>query len=145
MHLSGTTAALNVEVSGSGDVDAKGLQVGRALVRSRGPGSVYLNKVNEALEADLNGSGDLSAMLECKSVKLNIGGPGDVRLDGRTATLSAMLNGSGNLSARQLWTGQASVTVRGPGTAVVNLKEQGSDHARLVTYERTGMRERAAN
>jgi hypothetical protein len=146
MNLSGSVGMLSAEVSGSGDLDAKMLQVGRAVTRSRGPGNIYLSKVSDALEADIGGSGDLSATASCKAVKLNMHGPGEVKLDGKTEMLSAQLSGSGNLNARQLWTGQADVTVRGPGNAVVNVSDRGgADHSRLVTYERNGTRQSASN
>jgi hypothetical protein len=73
-------------------------------------------------------------------------GPGEVKLDGKTDVLTAQLSGSGNLNARQLWTGQAEVTVRGPGNAVVNVSDKGSaDRSRLVTYQRNGTRQSASN
>ena len=63
-------------------------------------------------------------------------GPGEVKLEGKTDTLVAQLSGSGSLNARQLWTSQADVTVRGPGNAVVNVADK------AVTYDRKGMSRR---
>jgi hypothetical protein len=141
MTLSGSGGTLSAEISGSGDLNAKSLQLARAVTRSRGPGNIFLNKVSDALEAELSGSGDLNATTECKSVKLTMNGPGEVKLDGKVDNLNAQLSGSGNLNARSLWANQADVTVRGPGNAVVNVKAK-ADQSRLVTYERSGMRDR---
>jgi hypothetical protein len=136
---------LSAEVSGPGDLDAKTLQVGRAVARSRGPGNIHLNKVSDTLEAEVGGPGDLTATADCKSVRLNMHGPGEVKLDGKTATLTAQLSGSGNLNAKQLWAGQADVIVRGSGNAVVNVNGKAAEQSRLVTYERTGTRDKANN
>ena len=75
-------------------------------------------------------SGELDATADCKSVKLTMQGPADVKLDGKADNLTAQLSGSGNLNARQLWTKQADVTVRGPGQAVVTVNEK------TATYHR---------
>ncbi|MFC7652842.1 GIN domain-containing protein [Pseudoduganella danionis] len=97
--------------------------------------------MNETLDAEMSGSGDLSATAACKSVKLSIQGPGDIKLDGRTEQLTAQLNGSGNLNARQLLTQQTDIQVRGPGNAVVNQAGRTSgERTQLVTYERRGQR-----
>jgi len=153
MTLSGRTGALNAEVTGSGDLDAEHLEVGRAMTRSTGPGNIELQRVTESLNADLHGSGGLSASVEGKSVALTMGGPGDVTLHGKTDNLTAQLSGSGSLDGRDLHAGQASVVVRGPGNAQVNVRgkletkgrQTSSSQSRLVTVDRSGVHDAQAN
>ncbi|SFL81445.1 Putative auto-transporter adhesin, head GIN domain [Rugamonas rubra] len=144
MTLSGSSATLSAELSGSGRLDARQLAVARAFARSRGPGNIHLNKISDALEAEMSGSGELQASPECNSVKLTMSGPGQVKLDGRTQTLSAQLRGSGELDGRHLQAEQADVQVRGPGSAQLKLKprlQTANSVARLVTIDRDGQRE----
>ena len=146
--LAGSTVRLQAELSGSGDVEAKDLQVARAVLRSSGPGDIELHRVTETLEADLNGSGSLSARLDTRTAKVTIGGPADVTLEGRTAQLTAHIAGPGTLEGQSLQANDADVTVRGPGSATVNVRGKLVTQSgrlaidgppRLVMVDRRGM------
>jgi hypothetical protein len=145
--LAGVAELLDAQINGSGDLDAPELKVRNATVRMRGPGAVRLSSVSDTLDAEVRGSGDLHATLAGKRLLLRMSGPGDALLDGTVAQLDAQLSGSGSLDARRTLAEHANVAVRGPGSAVVNVRRKGDprnraqDQARLVTVERGGAHE----
>ena len=138
--LAGSSRELRAEVFGSGDLEAHGLTVRDATVRSRGPGEIQLASVTESLDADLAGSGGMSATLAAKRLQLKMSGPGDVHLAGTVDSAAAQLTGSGSLDGRRLAAGNTDVTARGPGSAVVNVRNKGADRLRQMTIDRSGMR-----
>jgi Putative auto-transporter adhesin, head GIN domain len=95
--------------------------VNKAVVRSRGPGGVRLQNVADTLDAELHGSGGLAASMSGKRLLLKLDGPGDARIDGSVAQVSAQISGSGSLEGRRLSVGQTDISVRGPGSATVNV------------------------
>jgi hypothetical protein len=125
--LSGSAGDLNVESSGSGDFDGGGLKTTRATVRGHGPGGVTLAGVTDTLDAELQGSGDLTASMTGKRLLLRLNGPGDARIDGTVAQVDAQIAGSGSLEGRGLTAARADIAVHGPGTAAVNVT--GNDRA----------------
>jgi hypothetical protein len=152
--LAGSTARLRADLSGSGDVDGKALRVARAVLRSGGPGDIALAEVTETLEADLGGPGSLSTRLDTRDAKLTIGGPADVTLSGRTDHLTAQLSGPGTLDGHALQANGANVTVRGPGSATVNVRGKletqsgrlaSNGQPRVVKVDRRGMHAEDAN
>ena len=146
--LAGSTSRLRADLSGSGDVDGKALQVARAVLHSGGPADIELGRVTDTLEADIAGPGSLSTRLDTRHAKLTIGGPFDVTLEGRTDQLTALLTGPGELDGRALQANAANVTVRGPGSATVNVRGKletqsgqlsANGQARLVMVDRRGV------
>jgi hypothetical protein len=130
--LAGTAGELSVEIGGSGDLDAGGLKAGKATVRGRGPGGVTLATVGDTLDAELSGSGGLTASLAGKRLLLRMNGPGDARIDGTVAQVDAQIAGSGSLDGRGLTAVHADIVVHGPGTASVNVNNQGRADAKTV-------------
>jgi hypothetical protein len=55
--LSGSSAELHAETSGAGAIEAGNLNVGKATVKSRGPGSITLASISDTLDAALSGAG----------------------------------------------------------------------------------------
>ena len=53
-------AELKADLTGSGDIDASELKVGKAMLKSHGPGGVELAHVSDSLDAELRGSGSLT-------------------------------------------------------------------------------------
>lgn len=123
--LEGDVALLTAEVRGPGNLEASRLNIKNATVRSRGPGDIELATVSESLDAELRGPGSLQAVMAGKRLALNMTGPGDAEITGTVDTVNAQLSGSGDLDARHLLAGTADVVVRGPGSAVVNVKPKG--------------------
>lgn len=140
--LIGSADDFTVEISGSGELDAGRLAVRKAGVRDSGPGSVTLATVADTLDAELHGSGDLTAKLAGQRLRLRMDGPGDAQLDGSVAQVDAQLSGSGDLDARRLTAGHADVTVHGPGSASLRVKE-GNGPAQLLVVDRSGTRRTA--
>lgn len=152
--LAGSTARLRADLTGSGDVDGKALQVTQAVLRSSGPGDIELSNVTGTLEADIGGPGSLSTRLDTRHAKLTIGGPADVTLTGRTEQLTAHLAGPGTLDGHALQANGANVTVRGPGSATVNVRGKletqsgrlsSNGQPRLVMVDRRGVHEEGAD
>lgn len=77
IEVGGTANATEVEVSGSGDVDAKGLTTNELRVAIAGSGSVKAHVV-QVLKADIAGSGDVYYSGD-PHVESNISGSGDVK------------------------------------------------------------------
>jgi hypothetical protein len=132
VKLSGTVGDLNVELGGSGDLDAAGLKAGKATVRARGPGGVTLATVGDTLDAELSGSGGLTANLAARRLLLRMNGPGDARIDGTVAQADVQIAGSGSLVGRNLTAGHADIVVHGPGTASVNVNGKDRLDAKTV-------------
>jgi len=77
MELGGTANATQVDISGSGDVQAKQLSTNEMRARIAGSGSVTAHVV-QVLKADIAGSGDIFYSGE-PSVEMNIAGSGTVK------------------------------------------------------------------
>lgn len=144
VELAGSTVVLDAEIDGPGDLEADRLRAKNATLRSRGPGDVALSTVGDTLDAELRGPGSLKAGIAGKRLLLKMSGPGDAEIDGSVDAVNAQLSGPGSLDARRLLAGHADVVVRGPGTAVVNVRAKLGDKtamlekSRLVTIDRRG-------
>jgi hypothetical protein len=91
---------LGIEVSGSGDVDADGIDADAFDVRSDGSADIALDGKAERLAVELDGSGDAHlADLTAREAKVSLGGSGDadVRADQR---LDVSVDGSGDVRYR---------------------------------------------
>lgn len=100
-QLSGRVSKLDMQINGSGSIDASALQTGNANVSLSGSGRLSLGQVNaEAFNAQVRGSGDLQASGSAASVNARVHGSGGANLMGlasQRADLST--NGSGDISA----------------------------------------------
>ena len=86
-----------IEVSGSGDIDADGIDAGAFEVRSDGSADIALGGTAGRLAIDLDGSGDADAAgLAAREARVAVGGSGDVdvRADER---LEVAVDGSGDV------------------------------------------------
>jgi hypothetical protein len=81
-----------IEASGSGDIDADGIDADAFEVRSDGSADIALEGTLGRLALDLDGSGDADERLE-----VDVDGSGDVRYDGDPA-LTQHVDGSGELT-----------------------------------------------
>lgn len=77
IDVDGTCDALEVEIAGSGELDAGGLVVDRAEVSIAGSGDVIVNATGE-LQVSIAGSGDV-VYLGDPATDIDIQGSGDVR------------------------------------------------------------------
>lgn len=99
VYLKGTLkgADLNLNVTGSGDIEAENLQ--------------YTN-----LSAFVQGSGDIDVIkAQTMTVRAIVSGSGDVTLKGSTRSANLTVNGSGDISAENLTGPMVRATVAGSG------------------------------
>lgn len=112
------TDALDVELSGSGDVDLRNVLCDNISLRLRGSGDVKAQTIDcAAANLELSGSGDLDVkMLKARKAVAALRGSGDL-----DATLSgvpdvqASLFGSGDLDLNFINCGNADIDLRGSG------------------------------
>lgn len=100
--LSGKVGNLNLELTGSGDVDASALHSGNANLSLTGSGGITLGKADgESLNVKVRGSGDVRASGAAKQLNARVTGSGGANLMG-LASQSADLttDGSGGITAR---------------------------------------------
>ena len=120
-QLSGSVGRLNMQLSGSGSVNATALQSGNANLELSGSGRLDMGRVSaDALNVKVRGSGDLQASGAATNVNARVSGSGGVNLmelASERADLST--NGSGDISARvkqslvATTNGSGSITVYG--------------------------------
>jgi hypothetical protein len=85
-----------IRASGSGDVDADGVDAGSLDVRSDGSADIALEGAARQLTLDLSGSGDADlADLHARDANVTIGGSGDAVV--RADSMSQHVDGSGEL------------------------------------------------
>jgi hypothetical protein len=77
LSLAGRIDALELDVQGSGDVDAKALAATRARVTVHGSADVDV-LVEDSLDAQINGSGDITYRGNPAKVERRINGSGDI-------------------------------------------------------------------
>jgi Putative auto-transporter adhesin, head GIN domain len=86
-----------IEASGSGDIDAEGIEADAFEIRSDGSADIALQGTTRRLAVDLDGSGDADlARLTAREARVMVGGSGDadVRADER---LEVTVDGSGDV------------------------------------------------
>jgi hypothetical protein len=120
VQLSGRVSRLDVQQSGSGQVNASALRTGDANVTLNGPGRLSLGQVQgNALTANVHGSGSLQA-------------------GGSVAALNAHVHGSGGANLTALASERAELTTNGSGdiTATVRreLVAQSNGSGRITVY-----------
>ena len=100
--LSGQVGNLNVELTGSGDVDASALHSGNANLSLTGSGGITLGKADgESVNVKVRGSGDVRAGGAARQLNARVSGSGGANLTGLVSQ-NADLNtdGSGDITAK---------------------------------------------
>lgn len=108
VHLKGIVkgADLNLEITGSGDIEAENLQ--------------YTN-----LSAFVKGSGDIDLKnVKATTVRTIVSGSGDVNVKGTTQWATLTVNGSGDISADKLTAAEVVATVAGSGDISCHASKQ---------------------
>lgn len=100
--LSGRVGNLNLQATGSGDIDAVALQSGNANLSQTGSGAIKLGQVSaDSLNVKLRGSGDLQVSGMATQVNARVTGSGSVRLkDLSSERADLATEGSGNITAQ---------------------------------------------
>jgi hypothetical protein len=101
VHLSGSVSRLDVQQSGSGQINASALRTGDANLTLHGSGRISLGQVQgNALTANLHGSGSLQAGGSVASLNAHVSGPGGVNLTALASERADLTtNGSGDITA----------------------------------------------
>lgn len=101
-QLSGRVAALNMQLSGSGSVNATALQSGNANLKLSGSGSLAMGQVSaEALNVNVRGSGEVQASGSATHLNAHVIGSGGANLMGLTSQRADLTTtGSGDISAQ---------------------------------------------
>ncbi|MEO8066986.1 MAG: head GIN domain-containing protein [Flavobacteriales bacterium] len=94
-----------VAVMGSGDVTSKNAFGG------------------DAVDIDIQGSGDVTMTFNCKSVDASVQGSGDIKLGGECQESVFSVQGSGDVKAIELKSQRAMATVTGSGDIAVQVSE----------------------
>ncbi|RAK69226.1 GIN domain-containing protein [Phenylobacterium kunshanense] len=114
----GSTGALKVHVTGSGDVAAGDVK-GGLDVTIAGSGSTAVRSIAGPLEVNIAGSGDVEiASGRATTMKVSIAGSGDIGFRGVADSVQARIAGSGDVSVREV-KGEISKTVMGSGSVRV--------------------------
>lgn len=88
-----------LEINGSGDARASGIDTDKFIMEINGSGDVTLQGRCETVRYEINGSGDIdAAALKCVDGRVEINGSGDVKM-AVTGKLRAEINGSGDILA----------------------------------------------
>lgn len=91
-----------------------------------GSGSIEASRITtDRLTASVKGSGDISlAPLTADELRVSIAGSGDFTASGKVTREEIELSGSGGVQANDLDCGDATVAVRGSGTATVRVRDR---------------------
>ena len=107
----------NIELFGSGSVNADFLSGNKSTFSVMGSGSIYASTEAEELSASVNGSGYITLSGECTEADFKVQGSGEIRAFGCMAnSVVAGVSGSGTISCNATDYLDASVT--GSGTIV---------------------------
>ena len=119
VELRGRVDHVDAVNSGSGSLLADALETGGARLAQNGSGRVAIGSVRgEALQAQVYGSGGLTARGEVHHADVAIHGSGDARLAGlRADDADLVTNGSGAIAIAV--TGRVSTHTNGSGTITV--------------------------
>jgi hypothetical protein len=118
--LSGRVGTLNMQATGSGDINARDLHSGNANLSLAGSGSIDLGDVTaDALNVKVRGSGDLRAGGAVAQLNAKVTGSGEARL-------KALASGHAELSA----TGSGDITARASDSLVAQSRGSG----RITVY-----------
>lgn len=125
-QLSGKVGNLNMEVTGSGDVDASALQSGSANLSLTGSGGITLGQVRGEL------------------LNVKVRGSGDVRASGVANMLNARVTGSGAASLKDLSSQSADLSTDGSGDITARVQQslvaQANGSGHITVYGNPGQR-----
>jgi hypothetical protein len=90
-----------------------------------GSGDVVMKSKNDSpeFEYQINGSGDLKAMVDASSCTGSINGSGDVEIKGKSGSYELSINGSGDVKAFDFVCGSVAWKIAGSGDAQVHATE----------------------
>lgn len=116
-----TGSDLEINASGSGDIELRKISVATLTISSVGSGDIDLeNIIASSIMAMTKGSGDLEASgISADIVSLETFGSGDATLGGETKLLTLSSHGSGDINAKEM--AHSSVTTDNHGSGDIRL------------------------
>jgi hypothetical protein len=119
-QLSGKVGSLNLQLTGSGDVNASALHSGNANLSLTGSGGIVLGQVNG------------------ESLNVKVRGSGDVQASGTATQLNARVTGSGSANLMALSSQDADLSTDGAGDITVKVRQtlvaQTNGSGRITVY-----------
>lgn len=96
-----------------------------SIVSINGSGEFVMKNVNdsEKFQFNINGSGDMKAMVSAKDCEGSINGSGDAEVAGKSDNFQCSINGSGDVKAFGLKANSVKVQISGSGDAEVTAVE----------------------
>lgn len=88
---------LDLELSGSGDIEGKSVQCNIINAILKGSGNIELKKI------------------DCRQITASLYGSGDINLEGKTSAVFLQVKGSGDINAKQLISGKTEAVILGSG------------------------------
>jgi DUF4097 and DUF4098 domain-containing protein YvlB len=121
VYLKGTIKGndLNLNIAGSGDIEAENLQYTNIFALVKGSGDIDLKNVKATtVVSEVNGSGDINMKGSAQKATLTVNGSGDINMKGSAQKATLTVNGSGDISAEKLAATNVVATVAGSGDIV---------------------------
>lgn len=117
-----------LDVSGSGQVAAKGIRSEGLKITLSGSGTITVAGKAENLrmdEIDLSGSGSIEAKgIQADRLKTRLGGSGNITLAGKADRLEISVDGSGNCHTLDLKSKTVTIDMSGSGSALIAASEK---------------------
>jgi hypothetical protein len=95
----------------------------KVVINGSGDFAMKSTSKTPEFQFQINGSGDLKAMVETEKCIGSINGSGDVRISGKTNDFSCDIRGSGDVEALSLAARKVEVDIAGSGDAKVQVSE----------------------
>ncbi|MBT3317747.1 DUF2807 domain-containing protein [bacterium] len=89
-----------------------------------GSGDIFIHNFDaETMTLNVNGSGDIKAEGNCKTLEASLNGSGDISCNGTSETVDASVNGSGDLKLKQFTARYVTAKVNGSGDISIYASE----------------------
>jgi len=122
----GNASELDIDLSGSGNIDAQNFQVQNATISHSGLGDIKINGSTSEngnaskLSIDFSGSGNIDAQnFQVQNATINHSGLGDIKINGNASKLDIDLSGSGNIDVQNFQVQNATINHSGLGDAKI--------------------------
>ncbi|PRC94678.1 head GIN domain-containing protein [Solimicrobium silvestre] len=129
---------VDLTVSGSGALQAEMELTGAVDVDLSGSGDINLKGKFQNLKNEVSGSGDVVlSVIVANQVDFDISGSGKIKASGTAQNVKASISGSGNLYATNLVTDKYRVHISGSGDAAIDVNgdlDAGTSGSGDVTY-----------
>lgn len=99
------TDKLDLEITGSGDIDIKKAAASKLTASIAGSGDIDIDNITSCGNAILSvaGSGEIEARLDnCQNVKCSVAGSGEIKVKGKAVNYSSSIAGSGEIDRKEL-------------------------------------------